>query len=208
MLNDDSIVELLDLSRKQLEEISSNWLEGTFLDNRTFTGPNDEFLIVFKEGGGAVYKDIEVFKKIRATGMKSSYAYFMFCPIAEDFVKNKEKFKNQLFTQLRIPRDEMNYTFESFQKLEDILHRQRFEARQEIERYFLGILAYCGDTVCAVEGGEWYLKSTDPSMPDTDWEPLIKLGTGETIDCFVDLADSLLLWDGEKFMPMLDLRNL
>jgi hypothetical protein len=204
MLNDSSVVSLLDITPDQGKRLQTEWDVYPLDGFEAFLSPDQELLLKFRGDEYVIYENPDVFKKILSIGVKSSSLdYFMYCPTAEQFISKKEVLINELLNDLEMPSSAMDYSLDSLRKLERALMEYRFQTRQEVEYYYMHILAYCGETVCRTYKAKWYFKSEDTRLPDRYWEPLIEISPGLILDSFSNLHENLFVYGDDHFLPMI-----
>ena len=204
-LRNGTVVRLFDLTREESSSLEAVWTPDTLNGYNCFVGPDQKVLIKFHDDENIIYESKDTFHKIVRVGIRSSFAYFMYCPSPFEFMNKKQRLIQELFDELGIVQETMDYTRASLQRLESALMDHHFKDRQVVERYFLGILAYCGETLCHVLNAKWYIQSKDPLLPDPYWNPLMEVHAGLVLDSFLHLHESLLAFDGNKFLLMLHL---
>lgn len=203
LLRDNTVVRIFDVTPDESRRLEAVWTPDTVGDYDCFVGPDQKVLIKFGSDDNAIYENKDTFNKLLRVGLRSSSSiYFMYCPSASEFMAKKASFIQDLFAVLGVTHESMNYTRNSIQKLESALMARRFKARQEVQRCFLGILAYCGETLCHVYNAKWHIKSKDATLPDPDWEVAIEIRPGVVWDSFADLHENLFVFDGNVFLPL------
>lgn len=206
LLNDASVVDFLDISQKDVQEIVNSSTKIKLHDFSYYVTSDGKFLLAESiEVGGYLFHSLDDIIRMRQIRIKSSTIITSFWPEPRTFRNIMGHEIAKLRTTLRLDH-ELDYTETSIDYLEKVLQQQKFTYDQQVLSLYLGILSYVGESLIKRYNGKWHLEIKEENQ-FSSWEPKIKLQTGKILDPFVDFFDGLILRsEDNELIPIISLR--
>ena len=187
LLKDQSMIEVFRLSTQEAEQLSQDQeqhirQDTIHLTNHVLLSDLPEYILLKND-------DLD---KLSRHGRAASTVFFTYHPDGKDFIDNRQKRieSSPLIQSLSLTLDESG-----LHMLERYFYEQK-PSRLEIKKYFLDILAFCGEIMCQTLHGEWFLMYQTPGNPS--WYPVIKV-KDRYYDVFANFHESLLEYDEGDF---------
>jgi hypothetical protein len=131
-----------------------------------------------------VYRDHMRFEMLRAASRHMLQDNF---PYGDDFPQHVQELIDLLSTHLKIPREELNGSWESLTKLEKAV--EKYGTRKSLEfPVFPGLLAYSGEIMLRETNGRWLMQLDERSGV---WEPWVMGANGYRMQVFIALYKML-----------------
>lgn len=202
MLRTGEVLQVYELSLSEASELKSRCVKCIHHKHELYESPEKQIMLT-EYGESFVYPSMEVFKKSLEGGFSSNSVFFSYCPSFQLFIASKEKLIHDLFVELQLDLAILKQSENPISRLERALHDKKFTEKQQLQKLFLGILAFCGDILCAELDAEWDCTDVDTAV----WEPVLKTQDGKLLRAFVDLDENLFGCFEGTFLPMLGMRT-
>jgi hypothetical protein len=202
-LRDGDVLELYDLSPAEADTLKNIWVKTVYGNREWFESPKKQIMLVTEEGNGLIYPSLEVFQKVEQVGFEPCSTFFSYCPSFKIFITRKEDLIRDLLVSLNLDLAGATDTKDKIVVLERILQDKGFTERHQVQKLYLGILAYCGEALCSQLDAKWDCVEKDTA----GWEPVLKNKSGELIRAFVDLDENIMCYLEGRFFPMLGMRT-
>ncbi len=207
LLKDDSMIELYDLSKPEVESFINSSILKSFDGFKCYVKDN-LFLLQssVEQDGGFVFKSIDEIERMRTVGIKPHSIFTSFCPNPETLLKNINSHINKLIETLKLNISLIDFSERSLHAIEQQLCLQKFQYRQEVERHYLGVLAYSGECMIKAYNAKWSIfKEEDKEY--ASWTPYIELANGEMIASFTNLHQGMLLYGDNSYIPTISINR-
>jgi hypothetical protein len=206
LLNDGSIVDFLDISPKDVNDIVNNATRNQLRDFSYYASADGKFLLAetIEPSGGYLFHSLDDIIRMTESQIKSTTTVTAFWPEPRTFEQNTRSEIARLIQTLELDQTKVDSSGASISYLERTLMEKNFIYKQQVLSLFLGVLSYVGETLIKTRSGKWHLEIEEENR-FSSWEPKIKLPSGTILDPFNDLFDGLLLWAEGKYIPVIAL---
>ena len=122
----------------------------------------DGQVLLDNDEGGVLFESLADLKKFWLKHVPDLNVYSSLNPDGYDFLAHRYQYIKKMIADLALDPARMNYSWKSTSYLSEYLIEHYTNRRRELERYLLGLLAYCGETHNAKEQSKWYLAGPPP----------------------------------------------
>lgn len=206
LLNDDTYIEVYDLNFEEFQEFllsAKIKKEGSI----QYFERDDGTIIIDdnkNEDGTLMFKTLDDYRKTQEVGFKSTSLYFHYEPSFTNFFNNRFDHIENLKKELNLLEFHVDFQLESLQFIEQRMHFKSYKRRQDVEKLFLGLLAYSGECYIKTANGKWCLDCYN-YQDIGSWKPLIEISSNRVIDIFGWFHEGLFIYFENQYMPTITL---
>ena len=191
LLNDNTIIDIYRLSDTDAKELILNANQKSETDSFTI---GDYIVINGQESPSLVHLDD--IKKVSDVGIQPTSTFFKFEKDGSNFLKRRFDHQKDFLNHEELS---LQYDAESLVDLEKHFYQNK-PSIYDLEKNFLGILAFCGEYMCDKLSGDW--KLIYPNNDSLNWYPTIEVGD-DVYDVFRNFTEGLLEFPDGDFAQII-----